>query len=84
MRIIKTALTVAALAAGLVAANSASAAVACNRDGDCWHVRNAYAYHPDWGVTVHESGWKWGPNDHYRWREHTGRGYWRSGVWIRF
>ena len=66
------------------AATSASAAIACNRDGECWHVKNAYNYQPEFGITVHENGWKWGPNDHFRWREHAGRGYWRNGVWIRF
>jgi len=70
---------------GLTAlASDASAAVACNREGECWHVRNAYKYQPEFGVVVHENGWKWGARDHYRWREHTGRGYWRNGIWIRF
>ncbi|MBV9990862.1 MAG: hypothetical protein JOZ72_06160 [Alphaproteobacteria bacterium] len=63
---------------------SASAAVACNREGECWHVRNHYAYKPEFGIVVHEDGWRWGAADHYRWREHPGRGYWRNGVWIRF
>lgn len=63
---------------------SASAAIACNREGECWHVRNHYAYKPEFGVVIHENGWKWGAGEKYRWREHTGRGYWRNGVWIRF
>ena len=62
----------------------ASAAIVCNRDGDCWHVKNRYAYKPEFGITVHPEGWRWGANDHYKWREHEGRGYWRNGVWIRF
>lgn len=65
-------------------ATSASAAIACNNDGECWHVKNAYKYQPTWGVVVHPNGWKWGVGERYRWREHTGRGYWRNGVWIRF
>ncbi len=63
---------------------SASAAIACNREGECWHVRNHYAYKPEFGVVIHEDGWRWGVNERYRWREHPGRGYWRNGIWIRF
>ena len=65
-------------------ATSASAYVVCNRDGDCWHVKNRYAYKPEFGITVHPEGWRWGANDHYKWREHEGRGYWRNGAWITF
>jgi hypothetical protein len=63
---------------------SASAAIACNADGDCWHVPRAYAYQAGWGVTVHPNNWRWGRGGNYRWREHAGRGYWRGGVWIGF
>jgi hypothetical protein len=81
----KIAIAVAAATVGMMAmATSASAAVACNRDGECWHVKNAYKYKPEFGVVVHENNWKWGTGEKYRWREHTGRGYWRNGVWIRF
>jgi hypothetical protein len=67
-----------------LSASSASAAIVCNRFGACWHVRQAYTYRPEYGLVVHEDNWHWGPTEHYRWREHAGRGYWRSGVWIRF
>jgi hypothetical protein len=67
-----------------VTASSASASVVCNREGECWHVANGYNYHPEFGVVVHPDGWAWGTNEHYRWREHRGRGYWRKGVWITF
>ena len=71
--------TLAALAA------PASAYVACNGRGDCWHVNNHYDYRPAWGVRIHDDGWRWRGRDHYRWREHEGRGYWnRSHVWITF
>jgi hypothetical protein len=63
---------------------SASAYVACNRYGDCWHTTSRYDYRPAFGITVHDDGWRWGHRDHYRWREHAGRGYWRSGVWVTF
>lgn len=78
----------AALGAGLLGltATSASAAVVCNRDGDCWHTRNHYHYRPEFGLTVYPNNWRWHHRDHdrYHWREHHGRGYWRSGVWIGF
>lgn len=85
--------TAKAVIVGLVAAgglaltaSSASAYIACNGAGECWHVhhRAYYNYDPAWGVVVHPDNWRWGPGDHYVWREHHGRGYWRNGVWIRF
>jgi hypothetical protein len=75
------ALSVAALGVSTIAA---SAKIVCNAEGECWHVRGNYNYHPEFGLTVHENNWKWGGGDKYRWREHEGRGYWRNGVWIRF
>lgn len=66
------------------AATAASAAVVCNGEGACWHVRHPYAYRPEFGVVVHPNNWRWGPGDHYAWREHSGRGYWRGGVWVPF
>ena len=69
---------------------SASAYVACNREGDCWHTETRYSqpgvsfeYHPDdWYFHRRWEGDR-GDRYHYRpWRE--GRGYWRNGVWITF
>jgi hypothetical protein len=75
----------ALLGAGAViaSAGSASAYIVCNRDGDCWHTHNRHHYRFAWGITVHPDHWRW-RGDHYRWHEHAGRGYWRSGVWITF
>lgn len=65
----------------------ASAWVACNPEGDCWHTDTRYAapdvrfeYHPDdWYFHRHWDSGRW------RWREyHEGRGYWRNGAWITF
>jgi hypothetical protein len=65
-------------------ATSASAAIVCNADGDCWRVKEKYDYRPDWGLTVYGDDWKW-EGDKYRWREPgAGRGYYRGGVWIPF
>jgi len=80
--------TAAAAAVGLtalvVSTVSASAAIACNAEGECWHVNRHYVYRPEYGIVIHENNWRWGPSEHFVWREHTGRGYWRNGVWIRF
>jgi hypothetical protein len=65
-------------------APAASAAVVCNGEGECWHTHQAYTYAPEYGVVVHPDSWRWGADEHYRWHEHGGRGYWRNGVWIRF
>lgn len=66
-------------------AGSASAYIACNRAGDCWHTPSRYNYHPGWGVRIHDDNWRWRSHERYRWREHAGRGYWgRGGVWITF
>jgi hypothetical protein len=79
---------IAALAAGTaiaaIAATSASAAIVCNQEGECWHVHRDYNYQPTFGLVVHPDNWQWDANDHYRWHEHRGRGYWRNGVWITF
>jgi hypothetical protein len=34
-------------------AGPASAGIACNRAGDCWHTNTSYTYRPAFGVTVH-------------------------------
>lgn len=76
----------AALGAGMLAmtVGSASAAVVCNAYGACWHVRHPYAYPPEARIVIHPNGWHWGRREHYVWRDHPGRGYWRNGVWITF
>jgi hypothetical protein len=81
----KSAVTVfLGLSAAVMLSSSASAAVVCNAENECWHVKAKYDYKPEFGLTVHEDGWKWGDGEKYTWREHTGRGYWRNGVWIKF
>jgi hypothetical protein len=73
----------AALGGGVLAFSgmSASAAIVCNGDV-CWHVPSSYEYPGDARVIVHPDTWRWGPRDHYSWREHEGRGYWRGEKWI--
>jgi hypothetical protein len=48
------------------------------------HRHANYNYSPSFGIVVHPDNWRWGANDHYSWREHSGRGYWRNGAWVRF
>ena len=81
---IKTLILSAAIGLGSIAAMSsgASAAVVCNRAGDCWHTSSNYHYRPSFGITIHDSNWRL--HDRMHWREHTGRGYWRNGAWVRF
>ncbi len=65
---------------------TASAEIACNREGDCWHVKDRHNYRPEFGVTFHPDDWRWAEHERerYRWREHEGRGYWHEGRWIEF
>ena len=67
-----------------ITATSASAYIACNREGECWHVRDRYAYHAEYGVVIHPDNWRWRRHEHYVWHEHEGRGYWHNGIWITF
>ena len=86
MKIFSKLLLAGATVAGLavMAAAPASAYVACNAEGDCWHTDRRVAppgvrfdYHPDdWYFHQHF-------DDHRRFRDyHEGRGYWRGGVWV--
>jgi hypothetical protein len=72
-----------ALGAGVVAFSSlsASAAIVCTGN-TCWHAKERYTYPPEARVTIHEDNWKAGPS--MRFREHTGRGYWRGDAWTDF
>jgi len=81
-KLLLTAVVAAGVAFGVA---PASAYVACNSDGDCWHTDAQVAvpgvtfnYHPDdWYFHQH-----WDAGDRH-WRDyHDGRGYYRGGVWI--
>ncbi len=74
----------AALGGMMLLAAPASAYVACNRDGDCWHTEKRYTA-PGVKFDWHPDDWyfhqKWDADRH--WHElHDGRGYWKGGVWI--
>jgi hypothetical protein len=82
MRIlIKTAL--ASLAGLALSSMTASAAVVCNDEGDCWRVKERHDYKPELRLHVYDDDWKWKDGEKYRWREAgRGHGYWRGGVWV--
>jgi hypothetical protein len=75
-------IAIAAAGALALTAGAASAEIVCNDEGDCWHVRHRVEYRPEFRLHVHPNNWRWGDRDHYRWREHEGRGYWRNGIWL--
>jgi hypothetical protein len=80
---LKKILSTAAIGVALIAISTfgASAAIVCQRDV-CWHTHEAYDFPHEAGVVVHEDNWHWGPREHFRFREHEGRGYWRGGRWM--
>ena len=80
-------LTKAVFGAAMLAltAGSASAAVVCNEDGDCWRVKEQRNYEPSLKLRIMPDDWKWQENekDRYRWRDSgRGNGYYRQGVWV--
>ena len=72
--------------------NGASAYTVCNRWGECWNERVRYSYPPTVGIRYYsDDDWYWrhrhrGWRHSHYWRSHHDgeRGYWRSGIWIRF
>ncbi|HUO21988.1 MAG TPA: hypothetical protein VMU59_05675 [Caulobacteraceae bacterium] len=87
--VLVTAVAVSTLGLGVsaMAVAPASAAIACNKAGECWHVDRRPRYAPALGIVIHPDDWyfhqHW-DNDH-RWHDYRdGRGYWRNGVWVTF
>jgi hypothetical protein len=83
MTSLRKALVGAVFGAGVLALSmvSASAAIVCS-GSVCWHTHEAYDYPPTAGVIIHPDDWRWGPRDHFTWREHEGRGYWHGDRWM--
>ena len=69
MKYLATTVLVSAAALTL-AASGASAEIACNDEGECWHIKGKADYKPEYGVHVHPDDWKWGEKEHFKWREH--------------
>lgn len=57
-------------------APAASAYVACNRFGDCWHTDDRYRI-PHVSIRFYGDNWNW-RRHHYHWHDGSfaGRGYW--------
>jgi hypothetical protein len=79
-----------AVAGGIVAAtaSAASAGVACNRFGECWHVGGHYTNYPTaLGVVFHDDAWRTA-HMHGRWHWRDDRpddhGYYDHGAWRAF
>lgn len=76
-------MTLFGAAALAMTAGTASAAVVCNDDGDCWRVRGRPAYGPELRLRVHPDNWTFERGSRYRWRDPGhGHGYYRDGAWI--
>jgi hypothetical protein len=67
-------LTLAGAALLAVTAGSASAAVVCNAEGDCWRVKEQRNYEPSLKLRIMPDDWRWKEGEKYRWRE-SGRGH---------
>ena len=59
MNTLAKAILVAASALALTA-GSASAAIVCNDDGDCWHVRGRPHFRPELKLRIYADDWKCG------------------------
>lgn len=82
MRTFAKLLVGAALTAGSIGlfGASANAAIVCSGNV-CWHTHDTYDYPRDARVVIHDDNWHWGPHEHFAFREHEGRGYWRGDSW---
>jgi hypothetical protein len=78
----KAAIAAAVTLGTLATAGSASAFIACNREGDCWHTEDR-RFDRGLGIVIHPDDWYFHQRGVRPLREfHSGRGYWRGGVWI--
>jgi hypothetical protein len=76
--------TAAALGVGILAFPvSASAALVCNNDGDCWRTKERLSYPPEANITIYDDHYAIGPKHRIR-EAGKGRGYYRGGVWVGF
>ncbi len=82
-RLLRGAAVAGVFAAVVVGATPASAYVACNPHGDCWHTDSRIhfpgvrlAFHPDnwWDRHVHDR--------HFRWHDADTGHDWHHGYWV--
>ena len=78
-----------AFGAGLsvAASSSASAYVACNSSGDCWHTEDRVTF-PGVTLSFHDDGWRdqHREDKHWHWHDTDNdhdwhHGYWDHGEW---
>ena len=82
MKLLRTILLTSVGALALTA-TTASAAVVCNQEGDCWRVAGEPRYEPGLNLRIQKDDWKWKEGEKYRWRDAgKGHGHWHNGVWI--
>jgi hypothetical protein len=83
MKVLSRFLLGAVLGAGafMLPPANASADIVCS-GRVCWHAHEHYDYPRESHVIVHPDDWHWGRREHFEFREHEGRGYWRGGRWV--
>jgi hypothetical protein len=83
MTLLSKTLLGATMGAGVLAfcTVNASAEIVCSGNV-CWHTHEKIEYPAEAGVIVHPDNWRWGASEHFAFREHEGRGYWRGDKWI--
>ena len=90
---LKTGALAAILAAGTIAvtATIASADVACNSSGECWHTGSRYgatSYPPELGIQFYGDDWRKAheKDTHYHWMKDRSddHGYYSHGEWHAF
>ena len=63
----------------------ASAEIACNSAGECWHVKRHYEYPPTLGIHIYGDEWRRSHEHdrHYHWMRNRDddRGYYSNGEW---
>lgn len=73
------------MSAFVFTASESSAAIACNRWGECWRVSAGWRFPASERIVIHPNSWRWARGGRWRWRTaRPGRGFWRNGVWVRF
>jgi hypothetical protein len=93
MKSLRTGALATILAAGTIAATAtvASADVACNAYGECWHTGSRYAvtvYPPGLGIQFYGDDWRKAheKDTHYHWMKNRDddHGYYSHGEWHAF
>jgi len=88
MNSLKLGLMTAVAVGGLALSGTpASAHIACNRFGECWHTSARYDKYPaNLGVVFHDDSWRATHTTHRHWRDDPkdDHGYYDHGHWRAF